>query len=127
MLQLAFATLLCSRQKKTSLFSLEKTDKSDLFFFFGSFWSFGTFILAFAPSQLASQALSATYLPVKKRRYDWGRRVQAEGLRRQTLASLDLDTFCMGDDQGHLDGRQGIRLGEPSVQILAVLQESVVL
>jgi hypothetical protein len=48
-------------------FSCEKTWRDDLSFFLRSFWSCGTFLLVLAPPPLASQALSATDLPVKKR------------------------------------------------------------
>lgn len=59
--------------------------------------------------------------------YYWVLRAQAEGQRSNVLSTLDSDGYRVGDGQGHVDGRQGIRLGEPGVQILTVFQESAVL
>jgi hypothetical protein len=47
--------------------SFEELYMDDLFFFFGFFAGFDTFIRTFSPSHPAPLALSATYLPVKTR------------------------------------------------------------
>lgn len=56
----------------------------------------------------------------------WVLQAQTERQRQNYLSTLHYDDYKVGNGQGNIDGRQGIRLGEPGVQVLARFQEAVV-
>jgi hypothetical protein len=55
----------------------------------------------------------------------WLLRADSEEQRRNYLSTLHYDDYKIGDGHGNLDGRQGIRLGEPGVKVLGVFEEAV--
>jgi hypothetical protein len=56
----------------------------------------------------------------------WLLRADSEEQRRNYLSTLHYDDYKIGDGHGNIDGRQGIRLGEPGVKVLSVFEEAVV-
>jgi hypothetical protein len=56
----------------------------------------------------------------------WLLRAESEEQRRNYLSTLHYDDYKIGDGHGNIDGRQGIRLGEPGVKVLSVFEEAVV-
>src|SRR5581483_7970966 len=56
----------------------------------------------------------------------WLLRTQSEEQRLNYLSTLHYDDYKIGDGHGNIDGRQGIRLGEPGVKVLSVFEEAVV-
>jgi hypothetical protein len=56
----------------------------------------------------------------------WLLRAEKEEQRRNYLSTLHYDDYKIGDGHGNIDGRQGIRLGEPGVKVLSVFEEAVV-
>ncbi len=55
----------------------------------------------------------------------WVLRAETEQQRQNYLSTLHYDDYRIGDGQGNIDGRQGIRLGEPGVRVLARFQQAV--
>jgi hypothetical protein len=55
----------------------------------------------------------------------WLLRAESEEQRRNYLSTLHYDDYKIGDGHGNIDGRQGIRLGEPGVKVLSVFEEAV--
>jgi hypothetical protein len=55
----------------------------------------------------------------------WLLRSESEEQRRNYLSTLHYDDYKIGDGHGNIDGRQGIRLGEPGVKVLSVFEEAV--
>jgi telomere resolvase len=55
----------------------------------------------------------------------WVIRAKTEKQRQNYLSTLHYDDYKIGDGQGNIDGRQGIRLGEPGVKVLAPFQDAV--
>jgi hypothetical protein len=55
----------------------------------------------------------------------WLLRADSEEQRRNYLSTLHYDDYKIGDGHGNIDGRQGIRLGEPGVKVLGVFEEAV--
>ncbi len=55
----------------------------------------------------------------------WLLRADSEEQRRNYLSTLHYDDYKIGDGHGNIDGRQGIRLGEPGVKVLSVFTEAV--
>lgn len=55
----------------------------------------------------------------------WVLRAKTEEQRQNYLSTLHYDDYKVGDGQGNIDGRQGIRLGEPGVRVLKRFQEAV--
>jgi hypothetical protein len=53
-------------------------------------------------------------------------RTESEEQRRNYLSTLHYDDYKIGDGHGNIDGRQGIRLGEPGVKVLSVFEDAVV-
>jgi len=55
----------------------------------------------------------------------WLLRAEKEEQRRNYLSTLHYDDYKIGDGHGNIDGRQGIRLGEPGVKVLSVFEQAV--
>jgi hypothetical protein len=55
----------------------------------------------------------------------WVLQAKTEEQRQNYLSTLHYDDYKVGNGQGNIDGRQGIRLGEPGVRVLARFQKAV--
>lgn len=55
----------------------------------------------------------------------WVLQARTEEQRQNYLSTLHYDDYKIGNGQGNIDGRQGIRLGEPGVRVLKRFQHAV--
>lgn len=55
----------------------------------------------------------------------WVLRAKTEEQRQNYLSTLHYDDYKVGNGQGNIDGRQGIRLGDPGVRVLKRFQKAV--
>lgn len=55
----------------------------------------------------------------------WVLQAKTEEQRQNYLSTLHYDDYRIGNGQGNIDGRQGIRLGEPGVRVLKRFQKAV--
>jgi hypothetical protein len=84
---------------------------------------FGTLALYF----FAPPVINAlVYLATIQGHYWLLRSDTTEQQRRNYLSTMHYDDYKIGDGHGNIDGRQGIRLGEPGVKVLSVFAEAVV-
>jgi hypothetical protein len=74
----------------------------------------------FAPTSINALVYKATIYG-----HYWVLQAKTEEQRQNYLSTLHYDDYKIGDGQGNLDGRQGIRLGEPGVRVLKRFQKAV--
>jgi hypothetical protein len=74
----------------------------------------------FAPPSINALVYKATIYG-----HYWVLQAKTEELRQNYLSTLHYDDYRIGNGQGNIDGRQGIRLGEPGVRVLKRFQKAV--
>lgn len=74
----------------------------------------------FAPPSVNSLVYMATIYG-----HYWVLQAKTEQQRQNYLSTLHYNDYKVGNGQGNIDGRQGIRLGEPGVRVLARFQQAV--